>query len=37
MGDCVLGLRWVKEPPCMPPKVVIGAAGINGLIREASP
>ena len=32
-GDCVLGLGWGKEPPRMPPKVVIGAAGINGLIR----
>ena len=37
MGDCVLGLWWGKEPPCMSPKVVIGATGINGLIRGASP
>ena len=37
MGDCVLGIRWGKEPPCMSPKVVIGAMGINGLIREHLP
>ena len=37
MGDCVLGLGWGKEPPCMSPKVVIGAMGINGLIRGHLP
>ena len=36
-GDCVLGLGWGKEPPRMPPKVVIGAEGINGLIRGHLP
>ena len=36
-GDCVLGLGWGKEPPRMPPKGLIGAAGINGLMGGQLP
>ena len=32
-GNCILGLNWDKELPRIPTKVIIGAAGTNGLIR----